>query len=104
MFEQRERPAVLGFLAGFFTGIGVILLTFLLMFGAANTLDRFWRFRGSGNHFAAALWAVLAFAIGLLVFRRRAPEHRRSSFTAGLVTAAAVFLLLDAACWNFALS
>jgi hypothetical protein len=48
----------------------------------------------------AVQWAVLAFAMGIFVFLRRAPKRRRSSFTAGLVTAAALFLLLDAACWN----
>jgi hypothetical protein len=102
VFEQRERPALLEFLSGLFAGIGIILLTLLLIILAGNALSRFSPFRGS--HGLAALWAVLAFAMGLFVFRRRAPEHRRSSFTAGLVTAAALFLLLDAACWNFTLS
>jgi apolipoprotein N-acyltransferase len=104
VFEQRQRPPALEFLAGLFAGLGIILLTFLIMVLASFILARIWTFRGSGNHATAAIWAVLAFAMGLFLFRRRAPEHRRSSFTAGLVTAAALFLLLNAACWDFTLS
>jgi hypothetical protein len=103
VFEQRQRPAVLEFLAGLFAGLGIILLTLLLMLVAMSMLERVWPFRGSESHFTAALWAVLAFGMGVFIYCRRAPEHRRSSFTAGLVTSAALFLLLDAACWNFRL-
>jgi hypothetical protein len=101
MSEQRARPAVVEFLSGLFSGIGIILLTLLLVILAAGTLERFWPFRDNEAHFIAVLWTVLAFGMGVFIFRRRAPEHRGSSFTAGLVTAAALFLLLDSACWNF---
>jgi len=101
VFEQRQRPAVLEFLSGLFAGIGIILLTFLLTILAADSLVKIRPLRAGGNHATAALWAVLAFGLGFLVLRYRPPEHRRSSFNAGLVTAAALFLLLDAACWNF---
>src|SRR5260370_32014877 len=58
---------------------------------------------GGGNetHIVAVVWAVLAFGVGLLVFRYRPPQHRQPSFSAGVVTAAALFLLLDSACWSF---
>ena len=101
MSEQRQRSTLLEFLSGLFAGIGIILLTLLLMILALNFLGQNSPFRVGGNHAFAALWAVLAFALGFFVFRRRPPEHRRSSFTAGLATAAALFLLLDSACWNF---
>jgi hypothetical protein len=104
VLEQHQRPTVLEFLAGLFAGIGIILLTFLIMILASIVLAKIWPFRGSENHFMAALWAVLALAMGVFAFRRRAPEHRRSSFTAGLITAAALFLLLESACWNFRLT
>ncbi len=104
MFEQKQRPAVLEFLSGFFAGIGIILLTLLLTILLGFMLDASTPlFRSGGSHFAAVLWAVLALGIGALVFRHRGQQHRQSSFTAGLVTAAAVFFLLDAACWSFTL-
>ncbi len=101
MFEQRERPAVLEFLSGLFSGIGIILLTLFFALLASTPLERLLPYRGDERHFVAVLWAFLAFGIGFLIFLRRAPVHRRSSFAAGFVTAAALFLLLDAACWNF---
>lgn len=102
MSEQRERPAVLEFLSGLFSGIGVILVTLFFVILASGFVEEILPFGGRNEmHFVAVLWAVLAFGIGFLIFLRRGLVHRRSSFAAGFVTAAALFLLLDAACWDF---
>jgi len=89
VLEQRERPAVLEFLSGLFSGIGIILLTLLIAILATSTLEKVLPYRDRTDaHMVAFVWAVLALGLGLLV-------------SAGLVTAAALFLLLDSACWNF---
>ena len=99
--QQPKRPAILEFLSGLFAGIGVILLTLLLALFSMGLFEKLLPIRGSAEmHFVAVAWALLAFGLGVFVFRKRAPQHRQSSFTAGLVTAAALFLLLDAPCWG----
>ncbi len=102
MLEQRERPAVLEFLSGLFSGIGIILVTLFFAILATGFVEKVLPY-GGGNetHIVAVVWAVLAFGVGLLVFRYRPPQHRQPSLSAGLVTAAALFLLLDSACWSF---
>jgi hypothetical protein len=99
--EQRERPAVLEFLSGLFAGIGVILLTFVITWFTTAGLEKILRYRGREVHLMALIWAILALGSGYLIFLYGMRQNRATSFTAGLVTAAALFLLLDAACWNF---
>ncbi len=101
MLERRQTPAVLEFLSGLFSGIGIILLTLLIAILATGFVEKVLPYRRRNEmHMVAVVWALLAFGLGLLVFRLRPPPHRRSSFSAGLVTAAALFLLLDSACWS----
>jgi uncharacterized membrane protein len=101
--EEPKRSAVLEFLSGLFSGIGIILLTLLFAILAAAPLEKI-LVRGRGEtHMVAIVWALLAFGLGLLAFRYRTARHRQASFSAGLVTAAALFFLLESACWNFSL-
>jgi high-affinity Fe2+/Pb2+ permease len=103
--EERKRPAALEFLSGLFFGIGLILLTWLAAVLTLSTFQNYLPHYGpsDGPHRIAVLWAVLAFGLGFLLFQFGVRHKRQSSFVAGLVTAGALFLLLDAACWSFTL-
>lgn len=96
---ERRRWALLEFLSGLFAGIGIILLTLLVAVVIGSGLPG----RAQTPVFVL-VWLLLGGGLGVLVYRHRGREHRRSSFTAGLVTAAALFLLLLSACWNFSLT
>lgn len=97
--RERQRWALLEFLSGLFAGIGIILLTLLVAIVVTSS------YRGPAQtKMAALVWLLLVGGLSMLVYRHRGREHRRSSFTAGLVTAAALFLLLLSACWNSSLT
>lgn len=73
-------------------------------FMTAAALEKVLPFRGRGEtHMVATVWVLLAFGLGFLIFRYRTARHRQASFSAGLVTAVALFLLLFSACWNFSM-
>jgi hypothetical protein len=102
--DELKRSSVIEFLAGLFSGIGIILLTWLFVILAAAPLEKVLPFRIRNEmHRVAIVWALLAFGLGFLAFRYRTPRHRQASFSAGLVTATALFLLLVSVCWNFPL-
>jgi hypothetical protein len=99
---SAKRPAALEFLSGLFSGIGLILLTWLATVLTLSTFQNYLPHHPSdGPHRIAVLWAVLALGLGFLLFQYGVRHKRQSSFIAGLVTAGALFLLLDAACWSF---
>ena len=102
--DEPKRSSVIEFLAGLFSGIGIILLTWLFAILAAAPLEKVLPFRGrSETHMVAIVWALLAFGLDFLVFRYRTPRHRQASFSAGLVASTGLFLLLVSACWNFSM-
>lgn len=101
MLEYKERPAVLEFLSGLLAGIGIIILTWLLTIFMAVLLESLPHFSDIEIQFSAVLWVVLAFALGVFAFLKRDWAHRRSSFSAGLLTSVPLLLLLASACWSF---
>ena len=89
--EKPKRSPTLEFIAGFASGIGAGLAMFVLTLLFASML-------GSVHAFAV-VWGMLSLALfGYLAFSTR--DTRASVFRAGLVTAFAVIMLLDVACWN----
>ncbi len=97
----REMPSWLEFVFGFVAGIGAVLGMWVLsvfvlgVVGRAMSQDKTF----SGTHGFAAIWGILSvFLFGYVLLRTR--DSRPSVFRAGLLTAFALFLLMDAACWN----
>lgn len=90
--EKPKRSPALQFIAGFASGIGAGLAMFVL------TLLFSSMFNSLSSAFAV-VWGVLSFALfGYLAYTTR--DTRQSVFHAGLATAFAVIMLLDAACWG----
>ena len=97
-----RRSPTLQFFAGLFSGVGIILATLVALLLSLGLFEKWILSRGlSEAHFLAVVWAVLALGWGLFVFRKASAQRRPSTFHAGLLVAAALFLLLDSACWGF---
>ena len=99
---ERPRSPFAEFVTGFLAGIGALLLTWLLTLWLSDSLLKTTGF-DSKIHVFAVTWAALFLGCGFLIEFVRRREERSSVFVAGLLTSAAIFLLLDAACWNFSL-
>jgi K+-sensing histidine kinase KdpD len=95
-FAERGTPSWLEFVFGFVAGIGAVLGMWVLSVFVLGVVGPK---TFSGIHAFAAIWGILSVFLFGYVFLRTRDSHP-SVFRAGLLTAFALFLLMDAACWN----
>lgn len=96
MFEYRpllQEPSWISFTRGFFSGLGVSVISFILLF--ALTMQGVFE---ASTRFLSFAWLVLNL-LGSAILFFRFQHYGGSVFKAGLITAFSLFLLFDAACF-----